>query len=114
MAVVLAIYGFVELILLLAATVINERVRPIFHAVGIRERWKRMGYKENAIEGMCPLEESTMRLTKVNAKGQVTIPADLRERFGLRKGTRIDWTKDGSRLVLTPVTRPRKRSRGKL
>jgi AbrB family looped-hinge helix DNA binding protein len=110
MAIVLAIYGFADLILLLAATVINERVRPIFHAVGIGERWKRMGHKENPIEGMCPLGESTMRLTKVNAKGQVTIPAELRERFGLGKGTRIDWAKDGSRLVLTPVTRPRKRT----
>ena len=48
-----------------------------------------------------------MRITNINAKGQVTIPAELRERFGIRKGTRIDWKKDGSRLVLTPITRLR-------
>jgi len=51
-----------------------------------------------------------MRHTKINAKGQVTIPAELRERFGIRKGTHIDWKKDGGRLVLTPITRLRKKS----
>ncbi len=56
---------------------------------------------------MCQLRESDMRLTKINAKGQVTIPAALRERFGIKKGTRIDWKRDGSRLVLTPITRLR-------
>lgn len=109
MAVVLAIYGLVDLILLLAVKVITERVKPIFHGMGISENWKRMSHKENAIEGTCQLEEPILRLSKINARGQVTIPADLRERFGLRKGTRIDWKKDGSRLVLTPVSRLRKK-----
>ena len=110
MALIFAIYGFVDLILLLAAKVITERVRPIFHAVGARENWERMSHKKNAIEGTCLLEESTMRFTKVNARGQVTIPAELRVRLGLRKGAHIDWKKDGSRLVLTPVSSLRKKS----
>jgi AbrB family looped-hinge helix DNA binding protein len=108
MAVVLAIYGFVDLLLLLAAKVVDERVRPIFHLCN--RDWKGMRRQENAIERMCPLDESTMRWTKINGKGQVTIPADLRERFGIRKGTRIEWTRDGARLVLTPVALLRKKS----
>jgi AbrB family looped-hinge helix DNA binding protein len=51
-----------------------------------------------------------MRRTKINAKGQVTIPAELRERFGIKKGTRIGWKKDGGRLVLTPIAHLRKKS----
>jgi AbrB family looped-hinge helix DNA binding protein len=45
-----------------------------------------------------------MRRTKINAKGQVTIPVELRERFGIEKGTRISWKEERGRLVLTPMT----------
>jgi AbrB family looped-hinge helix DNA binding protein len=45
-----------------------------------------------------------MRRTKINAKGQVTIPAEFRERFGIEKGTRINWKEERGRLVLTPMT----------
>jgi len=110
MALVFVIYELVDLILLLAAKVVDERVKPMFHALGVNKNWKDMRQRENAIEGMCQVEESTMRRTKINAKGQVTIPAELRGRFGIRKGTRIDWKKDGSRLVLTPITRLRRKS----
>jgi len=110
MAVVFAIYELVDLILLLASKVVDEHVKPMVHALGINKNWKRMRHKENTIEGMCQLEESTMRRTKINGKGQVTIPAELRERFGIRKGTRIEWTRDGTRLVLTPVAPFRKKS----
>jgi AbrB family looped-hinge helix DNA binding protein len=104
MAVVLAIYGAVDLILLLAAKVVDERVKPLFHALGISKNWKHESRKEEAIEGMCQLEESAMQCTKINAKGQVTIPAELRERFGIEKGTRINWKEERGRLVLTPMT----------
>jgi AbrB family looped-hinge helix DNA binding protein len=46
-----------------------------------------------------------MRRTKTNAKGQVTIPAELRERFGIEKGTRVNWKEERGRLVLTPMTK---------
>ena len=45
--------------------------------------------------------------TVVNAKGQITIPAELRERFGIKPGTRINWTEERGRLVLTPMTERR-------
>ena len=110
MALALAIYGFVDLILLLAAKVINERVKPILHSVGISKDWKRLHNEENVIERTCPLEKPTMRIVKISSKGRVTIPAELRARLGLKKGMRIDWKPDGHRLVLTPVAPVRKKS----
>ena len=48
-----------------------------------------------------------MRRTKTSAKGQVTIPAELRERLGIERGTRISWKEERGRLVLTPMTERR-------
>jgi len=45
--------------------------------------------------------------TVVSSKGQVVIPAELREQFGLDKGTRATWTEERGRLVLTPMTMQR-------
>ena len=104
MALVLAIYGLVEIVLLLATKAVDERVKPLFHALGISKNWKHERRKEGAIEGMCHLGESAMRRTKINAKGQITIPAELRERLGIEKGTRINWKEERGRLVLTPMT----------
>jgi AbrB family looped-hinge helix DNA binding protein len=42
--------------------------------------------------------------TVVSSKGQVVIPAELREQYGLDKGTRATWTEEEGRLVLTPMT----------
>ncbi len=42
--------------------------------------------------------------TVISSKGQVIIPAELREEFGLAKGTRATWTKENGRLILTPIT----------
>jgi AbrB family looped-hinge helix DNA binding protein len=42
--------------------------------------------------------------TIISSKGQVVIPAELREQYGLDKGTRATWTEDEGRLVLTPMT----------
>jgi len=42
--------------------------------------------------------------TTISSKGQVVIPAELREQFGLAKGTPATWTEEKGRLVLTPIT----------
>jgi len=42
--------------------------------------------------------------TVVSSKGQVVIPAELREQLGLKKGTPATWSEEHGRLVLTPVT----------
>lgn len=108
MAVVFAIYELVGPILLLAVRVVDERVKPLSHVLGI-SNWGSANRKQEAIEETYHLGGSDMRRTKITAKGQVTIPADLRERFGIKKGTRISWERDGSRLILTPIPRLRKK-----
>jgi antitoxin PrlF len=47
--------------------------------------------------------------TVISSKGQVVIPADLREQFGLVKGTPATWSEERGRLVLTPMTKQRLR-----
>jgi AbrB family looped-hinge helix DNA binding protein len=41
-------------------------------------------------------------LAKVKQKGQVTIPADIRERVGLAVGDYVEVREEGRRIVLTP------------
>jgi len=41
----------------------------------------------------------------VTSKGLVTIPSTLRQKFGIRKGTRVSMMEDGTRIVLQPLTR---------
>ena len=45
--------------------------------------------------------------TVVSSKGQVVIPAELREQLGLRKGTPATWSEEDGKLVLTPMTEQR-------
>jgi len=47
--------------------------------------------------------------TVISSKGQVVIPAELREQFGLEKGTLATWSEERGRLVLTPITKQRLR-----
>ena len=41
----------------------------------------------------------------VTSKGLVTIPAKLRQKFGIRKGTRVAMREKGTRIILQPLTR---------
>ncbi len=43
--------------------------------------------------------------TTISSKGQVVVPAELRERLGLKKGTRATWTEERGRLILVPLDR---------
>lgn len=40
----------------------------------------------------------------VNAKGQIVIPADIRNRFDIRQGTKIAFIEQEGRLLIQPVT----------
>jgi AbrB family looped-hinge helix DNA binding protein len=42
--------------------------------------------------------------TVISSKGQVVIPAELRQQFGLEKGTPATWSEEKGRLILTPIT----------
>lgn len=100
MAVLLSIYGFLDLGLLLVAA-LSERVKSLLGVTGNRNYTSSKG---KATQRMRPLGGSAMRSTRANSKGQVTIPAGLRERFGIEKGTHLHWKEDQGRLVLTPMT----------
>ena len=41
----------------------------------------------------------------VTTKGQLVIPARLRRRFGIKKGTTISFLEEGERIIVQPVTR---------
>jgi AbrB family looped-hinge helix DNA binding protein len=45
-----------------------------------------------------------MRRTVVNARGQVTIPAELRKQLEIEPGTRVTWFEEKGRLLLAPMT----------
>jgi antitoxin PrlF len=49
-------------------------------------------------------ENRRMRRTVVNARGQVTIPAELRKQLGIKPGTRVTWFEEKGRLILAPTT----------
>lgn len=40
----------------------------------------------------------------VTTKGQIVIPAKLRSRHGIKKGTRVCFLEQGADIVLRPVT----------
>ncbi len=45
-----------------------------------------------------------MRRTVVNARGQVTIPVELRRQLEIIPGTHVNWIEENGRLVLVPIT----------
>ncbi len=43
----------------------------------------------------------------MTVKGQIVIPAKIRQKFGIKEGTRVqvDVDEQGHRIILTPITR---------
>jgi AbrB family looped-hinge helix DNA binding protein len=46
-----------------------------------------------------PMEKST-----VTVKGQIVIPAKLRRKFGIKKGTQVYLYEKGGEIVVKPIT----------
>jgi AbrB family looped-hinge helix DNA binding protein len=44
------------------------------------------------------------QITTVSTKGQFVIPAEMRAALGIKPGTRIAVTREGSTITLQPVT----------
>ena len=42
--------------------------------------------------------------TRVNAKGQIVIPAELRHKYGIKDGTRIVIIDNTDSIILKPMT----------
>jgi AbrB family looped-hinge helix DNA binding protein len=49
---------------------------------------------------------------RITSKGQVTIPADIREQAGLLPHTEVDFEFDGTAVRIVPARAPRPDSRG--
>ncbi len=49
---------------------------------------------------------------RITAKGQVTIPADIREKAGLMPNTDVDFEFDGQAVRIVPSRDPGRTSRG--
>ncbi|MFZ4760805.1 MAG: AbrB/MazE/SpoVT family DNA-binding domain-containing protein [Burkholderiaceae bacterium] len=47
-----------------------------------------------------------MTVTSVTSKGQVTIPKELRQRLGIRQGSRIEFSLVGDQVVLRVRSSP--------
>ncbi len=43
-------------------------------------------------------------LATVTSKGQLVIPARLRRKYSIRKGTKVAFVEEGNRLLLQPIT----------
>ena len=42
-------------------------------------------------------------LAKVTTKGQVTIPKGIRDAFGIRPNDKVDFEREGKKIVLVPL-----------
>jgi AbrB family looped-hinge helix DNA binding protein len=49
---------------------------------------------------------------RITSKGQVTIPAEIREQAGLLPHTEVDFKFDGNVVTIVPTAHPKKRGRG--
>jgi AbrB family looped-hinge helix DNA binding protein len=46
-----------------------------------------------------------MKSARVTSKGQVVIPAEMRKRHGIQRGTRVVFEDHGDEIILRPRTR---------
>jgi len=46
-----------------------------------------------------------MAMARVTANGRIVIPAGLRRKYGIKKGTTLRFIEEDGRIVLQPVTR---------
>jgi AbrB family looped-hinge helix DNA binding protein len=46
-----------------------------------------------------------VEVSVVTTKGQLVIPARLRRRFGIKKGTTVSFLEDDGHIIVQPVTR---------
>ena len=46
----------------------------------------------------------TRQFSTVTTKGQLVIPAKLRRKYSIRKGTQVAFLEEDNRLILQPIT----------
>ena len=50
------------------------------------------------------VKQTDVGFSTVTSKGQLVIPAKLRRKYSIRKGTRVAFVEEEDRLVLQPLT----------
>ena len=50
---------------------------------------------------------STLEVTSVSSKGQVVIPGPIRERLGIKSGTKMAVITDGENVLMKPLETPK-------
>ena len=56
-----------------------------------------------------------MPIVTSTIKGQIVIPAEIRAKFKIRKGTQVNVYEDGNRIIVEPITHdPVKEGQGML
>jgi AbrB family looped-hinge helix DNA binding protein len=46
-----------------------------------------------------------MKTAYITSKGQLVVPSEIRRRFGIKPGTRVNFVEEGGRIIFQPVTR---------
>ena len=46
-----------------------------------------------------------MHIAYVTSKGQLTIPVELRRKYKIKKGTRVNFVEGDGKIIMQPVTR---------
>jgi len=55
-----------------------------------------------------------LAIVKTTVKGQIVIPADLRRKYHITKGTRVEVVEKGGKIVIRPLlSDPIKQARGR-
>lgn len=54
--------------------------------------------------GALMAKQTNAEFSTVTSKGQLVIPAKLRRKYAIRKGTRVAFVEEENRLVLQPLT----------
>ena len=50
-------------------------------------------------------EYPTLEKARVNQRGQLVIPAKLRQRYGIKPGTKVCFTERGNEILFQPITK---------
>ncbi|HHW09943.1 MAG TPA: AbrB/MazE/SpoVT family DNA-binding domain-containing protein [Firmicutes bacterium] len=45
-----------------------------------------------------------MEIAKVTAKGQITIPVDIRKQLGIKEGDKVLFLKEGDKIIFTTAS----------
>ena len=57
---------------------------------------------------------ATLEVTSLSTKGQIVIPRRIREKLGLKPGTKLIVIQEGDGILLKPITLPKKEQFKKL